>query len=56
MEYSILMHEPEDDVGVAVDLKAGTEARAVPLEGKYVGTVEVKEDIPGTWTYTRRRR
>jgi len=47
MEHSILMHEPEDDVGVAVvDLKAGTEARAVTLEGRYIGTVKVTEDIP----------
>ena len=47
MEHSILMHEPEDDVGVAVvDLKAGTEARAVTLEGRYIDTVKVTEDIP----------
>ena len=47
MEHSILMHEAEDHVGVAVvDLKAGTEVQSVTLEGQRVGTVEVTQDIP----------
>ena len=47
MEHSILMHEAEDDVGVAiVDLKTGGEAEAVTVEGQRVDTVSIKEDIP----------
>ena len=34
MTHGILMHEPDDDVGVAVaDLKAGTDIGAITLEG-----------------------
>jgi len=47
MKHSLLMHELEDDVGVAVlALKAGVEAHAVTLEGRRAGSVKVAEDIP----------
>ena len=47
MQHGILMHEPVDDVGVAVvDLKAGHEAVAVTLEGEQVGSVAALEGIP----------
>jgi (2R)-sulfolactate sulfo-lyase subunit alpha len=47
MKHSILMHEPDDDVGVAVvDLKAGSEASAVTLEGQPVKTIKVVQDVP----------
>jgi (2R)-sulfolactate sulfo-lyase subunit alpha len=47
MKHSILMHEPGDDVGVAVeDLKAGSEVGAATLEGLPVGTIKLIEEIP----------
>jgi (2R)-sulfolactate sulfo-lyase subunit alpha len=47
MTHGILMHEPDDDVGVAVtDLRAGTEIGAITLEGKPVGTVKLVDDVP----------
>ena len=47
MAHAILMHEPHDDVGVAVvDIKAGTDVGAVTLEGQHVGTVMVIQDVP----------
>ena len=47
MKHGILMHEPDDDVGVAVeDLKAGSEVGAVTLEGKPVGSVTLVDDVP----------
>ncbi len=47
MTHGILMHEPDDDVGVAVvDLKAGAEIGAITLEGAPVGTVKLVEDVP----------
>ncbi len=47
MKHAILMHEPNDDVGVAVrDLKAGEEVSAVTLEGQPVGTVKLVNDVP----------
>lgn len=47
MQHGILMHEPDDDVGVAViDLKAGTDIGAVTLEGKPVGAVKLTQDVP----------
>ncbi len=47
MTHGILMHEPDDDVGVAVDdLKAGTEVAAVTLEGAPAGTVTLVDDVP----------
>lgn len=47
MKYGILVHEPADDVGVAVlDLKAGDEIGAATLEGESLGSVKVMEDVP----------
>jgi (2R)-sulfolactate sulfo-lyase subunit alpha len=47
MKHGILMHEPDDDVGVAVeDLKAGTEVGALTLEGKPVTAVTLINDVP----------
>jgi (2R)-sulfolactate sulfo-lyase subunit alpha len=47
MKHGILMHEPDDDVGVAVeDLKAGSAVSAVTLEGEPVGSVELVDDVP----------
>jgi (2R)-sulfolactate sulfo-lyase subunit alpha len=47
MEYGILLHEADDDVGVAVmDLKAGTEIGAATLEGEPVNSVKLVEDVP----------
>ena len=47
MAKGILMHEPSDDVGVAVmDLSAGDEIEAVTLEGDPVTTITVIDDVP----------
>ncbi len=47
MKHSILLHEPDDDVGVAVvDLKKGSQAGAVTLEGKPAGSVKLRDDVP----------
>ena len=47
MKYGILIHEADDDVGVAVmDLKAGVEIGAATLEGQSVGSVQIVQDIP----------
>ena len=47
MKHGILMHEPDDDVGVAVeDLAAGSDIGAVTLEGKPVGTVRLLAAVP----------
>jgi (2R)-sulfolactate sulfo-lyase subunit alpha len=47
MTKGILLHEPDDDVGVAVmDLAAGTEVEAVTLEGEPVTTVTLTDDVP----------
>jgi (2R)-sulfolactate sulfo-lyase subunit alpha len=47
MKHGILMHEPTDDVGVAVrDLKNGEEVGVVTLEGQPVGTVKMVNDVP----------
>jgi (2R)-sulfolactate sulfo-lyase subunit alpha len=47
MKHSILLHEPGDDVGVAVaDLKKGSSAGAVTLEGKAVGSVKLLDNVP----------
>ena len=47
MKHGILMHEPDDDVGVAVeDLAAGSDVGAVTLEGKPVGTVTLLAAVP----------
>lgn len=47
MTHGILMHEPDDDVGVAVDdLAAGSDIGAVTLEGKPVGSVTLLAAVP----------
>ncbi len=47
MAHAILLHEPDDDVGVAVrDLKKGEQVGAVTLEGKFVTDVKLVEDVP----------
>lgn len=47
MKKGILLHQAEDDVGVAaMDLKAGDKVQAVTLEGEPVGEVELATDVP----------
>lgn len=47
MNFGILIHEKDDDVGVAViDLAAGSEIGAATLEGEHAGSVVVRQDIP----------
>jgi len=47
MTKGILLHEPDDDVGVAVmDLSAGEEIEAVTLEGEPVTVITLVEDVP----------
>ncbi len=47
MKYGILIHEADDDVGVAVmDLKAGDEIGVATLEGQSVGSVKIVQNIP----------
>ena len=47
MAHAILLHEPDDDVGVAVvDIKTGTEVGAVTLEGVFVTNVTLVGDVP----------
>ncbi len=47
MAHGILMHEPNDDVGIAVrDLKTGEEVSAITLEGQPVGAVKMVNDVP----------
>lgn len=47
MAHAILLHEPNDDVGVAVrDLKKGESVGAVTLEGKFVADVKLVDDVP----------
>ena len=47
MAHAILLHEPGDDVGVAVrDLKKGESVGAVTLEGKFVTDVKLVDDVP----------
>jgi (2R)-sulfolactate sulfo-lyase subunit alpha len=47
MKHGILMHEPQDDVGVAVlDLKKGSIIGAVTLEGKAAGKVKLLNNVP----------
>lgn len=47
MVHSLLMHEPTDDVAVAVlDLKAGEGVGAVTLEGEHVADVKLVENVP----------
>jgi len=47
MAHAILLHEPDDDVGVAVrDLRKGESVGAVTLEGKFVADVKLTDDVP----------
>src|SRR5437764_1396891 len=47
MKHGILLHEPQDDVGVAVtDLKKGSNIGAVTLEGKKAGSVKLRDKVP----------
>ena len=47
MKKGILLHEPDDDVGVtAMDLKAGEVVQAVTLEGEPVSEITLVEDVP----------
>ena len=47
MKHGVLLHEPKDDVGVAVaDLKKGTTIGALTLEGKAVGKVKLLDNVP----------
>lgn len=47
MKKGILLHESDDDVGVAtMDLAAGEVVQAVTLEGDPVAEIELAEDVP----------
>jgi (2R)-sulfolactate sulfo-lyase subunit alpha len=47
MKHGLLLHEPDDDVAVAVtDLKKGSIIGAVTLEGKPVGKIKLLNDVP----------
>ena len=47
MAHAILLHEPDDDVGVAVvDIRTGAEVGAVTLEGVFVANVKMAGDVP----------
>jgi (2R)-sulfolactate sulfo-lyase subunit alpha len=47
MAHGILLHEADDDVGVAVrDLTKGESVGAVTLEGKFVADVKLVDDVP----------
>lgn len=47
MKKGILLHEPDDDFGVAaMDLKAGEEIQAVTLEGQPVTPIKLVDDVP----------
>jgi len=47
MKHGLLLHEHDDDVGVAVmDLKKGSTVGAVTLEGKAVGSVKLLHNVP----------
>ena len=47
MKKGILLHEVDDDVGVAtMDLAAGEVVQAVTLEGEPVTDVELVDDVP----------
>jgi len=47
MKHGILLHEFEDDVGVAVeDLKKGSKIGVVTLEGKAAGTITLVNNVP----------
>jgi (2R)-sulfolactate sulfo-lyase subunit alpha len=47
MKHGILLHEFEDDVGVAVeDLKKGSKIGVVTLEGKPAGKITLVSNVP----------
>ena len=47
MKKGILLHEADDDVGVAaMDLEAGSEVQAVTLEGDPVTPIKLVDDVP----------
>lgn len=47
MIRAILIHEKDDDVGVAVkDLKIGEKVEAVTLEGEFVAALILSSDVP----------
>jgi (2R)-sulfolactate sulfo-lyase subunit alpha len=47
MKHGILLHELQDDVGVAVtDLKKGSTIGAVTLEGKAAGKIKLLSNVP----------
>ena len=47
MKKGILLHDADDDVGVAaMDLKAGEEVQAVTLEGTPVTPIQLVDDVP----------
>ncbi len=47
MKKGILLHEADDDVGVAaLDLKAGEEIQAVTLDGDPVTPIILVDDVP----------
>jgi (2R)-sulfolactate sulfo-lyase subunit alpha len=47
MAHGILLHEPTDDVGVAVrDLKSGEDVGSVTLEGQFVMNIKLVNDVP----------
>jgi (2R)-sulfolactate sulfo-lyase subunit alpha len=47
MKKGILLHEADDDVGVAaMDLQAGEVIQAVTLEGEPVTQIEMVDDVP----------
>jgi (2R)-sulfolactate sulfo-lyase subunit alpha len=47
MKHGILLHEFEDDVGVAVeDLKKGSKIGVVTLEGKAAGRITLVSNVP----------
>jgi (2R)-sulfolactate sulfo-lyase subunit alpha len=47
MKKGILLHEADDDVGVAaLDLMAGEEVQAVTLEGVPVTPIKLVDDVP----------
>jgi (2R)-sulfolactate sulfo-lyase subunit alpha len=47
MNHSVLLHEADDDVGIATeDIQTGREVGAVTLDGQFVAVVLIREDIP----------
>jgi (2R)-sulfolactate sulfo-lyase subunit alpha len=47
VKKGILLHKPDDDVGVtAMDLKAGDIVQAVTLEGEPVTEITLFDDVP----------